>query len=99
MEAGDQLTVLGLLIVVLGVAYFGLTAWTKRSGKAAAKEAAGPPGGPGVADDVDMAADLRDAVDSRDQAAKQREKRFNLTGKDAETAAKVLKRMLRQDRE
>jgi hypothetical protein len=97
MGFGEQLTMLIVLIVVLGVAYFAITTWSKR---AEAKQASAPKAGTGLGDDeFDAAGDLREALKDRDAVAKRREQRFQLTGKDAEVAAKVLKRMLRQDRD
>jgi hypothetical protein len=99
MDFGEQLTMLVVLIVLLGVAYFLVTTWSKRAGSKAG-DSAGTPVDLGLDDDKDdSAADLRQAMKDRDAVAKQREKRFQLTGKDAEVAAKVLKRMLKQDRE
>ena len=96
MDFGEQLTMLIVVIVLLGAAYFGVTTWSKRSGSGQANAS----GARGVVDhdEFDAASDLRQAMESRDVVAKQREKRFQLTGKDAEVAAKVLKRMLKQDR-
>ena len=97
MDFGEQLTMLIVLIVSLGAAYFGVTTWSKR---AASRQANSPVVGGGVGDDeFDAAGDLREAMKDRDAVAKQREKRFQLTGKDAEVAAKVLKRMLKEDRD
>ena len=99
MGFGEQLTYLLVLIVVLGAAYFLVTMWSKKSAGAANPAGPGSAGGAGDVDEFDVAADLREAVDARDDVAKQREQRFNLTGRDAEVAAKVLKRMLKQGRE
>ena len=97
MDFGEQLTMLIVMIVLLGAAYFGVTTWSKRAGD---RQANSPAAGGGVDDDeFDVAGDLREALKDRDAVAKQREQRFKLTGKDAEVAAKVLKRMLKQDRD
>lgn len=99
MAFGEQLTMLLVLIVLLGTAYFAVTTWSKRNRKQGSEGGRAALDAGGGEDEVDSASDLRRAMKDRDALARQREKRFQLTGKDAEVAAKVLKRMLKQDRE
>ena len=99
MGFGEQLTMLIVLIVLLGVAYFMITTWSKRSQITAERESARRAQASDEGEEFDKAGDLREALRDRDVVAKQRERRFQLTGKDAEVAAKVLKRMLKQDRD
>ena len=100
MDAGSQITMILVLIVVLGAAYFAITIYSKRAAAQQGEAGAGPGGALGeeIEENVETI-ELRAAIKDRDRAAAQREKRFNLTGKDAEMAAKVLKRMLKQGRE
>jgi len=93
----DELTQMVLIVVVLIVAYAGLKAWTKRSGQGGD---AGGAGSTGLGTQHEqMLANLEAEIEvERPKSRKERnEERFTLTGKDAEAAAKVLKRMLKQD--
>ena len=100
MDAGEQITLILVLIVVLGAAYFAITIYSKRAATQQGEGSAGPGGvlGEDIEEDAGTI-ELRSAIKDRDHAAAQREKRFNLQGKDAEMAAKVLKRMLKHGRE
>ncbi len=96
-----------VIIVVLVIAYVGITAWTKRPGRGGGGDAAGGgvtgAGGGPLSDGVDDpagAASLGDTIQSRGGSGSRRdEKRFQLQGHDAEMAARVLKRMLKQDKD
>lgn len=110
MDFSDELVMLILVILVLGLAYMGLSYWSNRAptggagsggGTGVGKGAGGGFGamaGSGFAGEGDDAsAPLNDGMASRpDVGSRKNEKRFNLQGKDAELAAKVLKRMLKQ---
>lgn len=96
-----------VVIVVLVIAYAGIMAWTKRSGKGGGGGVAG--GGVSGAGDGPLSegldglagtSSLGGAVKSRSGSGSRRdEKRFQLQGHDAEMAARVLKRMLKQDKD
>ena len=111
MNFADEATMLVGLILVLGLAYMGVTFWSKKSGSSSggggilgglsggADTSAGP-GGPATNAVADMALDeLKDKqpADQTVDRATELRNRFKLEGKDAEVAAKVLKRMLNQD--
>lgn len=95
MEMSEQLTMLIVLILVLGLAYMGVNFWSKRN------RAAG--GGGPARQNTDPADLLLEEVGEERPRAKSRERdiqqRFQLQGRDAEMAAKVLKRMLKQDQQ
>ena len=93
----NELPQLIIIIVVLLVAYGGIRVWTSRR---PSENADGSPGGGVGQSATDQ--HLADVIvhDHSDIPRADRNKsRFNLTGKDAEVAAKVLKRMLSQDKE
>ena len=111
MSFADEATMLVGLILVLGLAYMGVTFWSKKSGSSSggggilgglsggADTSAGA-GGPATNAVADMALDeLKDKqpADQTVDRATELRNRFKLEGKDAEVAAKVLKRMLNQD--
>ena len=111
MNFADEATMLVGLILVLGLAYMGVTFWSKKSGSSSggggilgglsggADTSAGA-GGPATNAVADMALDeLKDKqpADQTVDRATELRNRFKLEGKDAEVAAKVLKRMLNQD--
>ena len=92
MSFADEATMLVGLILVLGLAYMGVTFWSKKSGSSSA----GGPATNAVADmALDQLEDKQPANQTVDRATELRV-RFKLEGKDAEVAAKVLKRMLNQ---
>ena len=113
MDFTEEVTQLAVIIVVLLVAYLGINMWTKRgggitipsmggraSGGGEAGEGGTGAGGVDVAGlDVDGADDGLDGYPRSGSVADRHGDRFNLTGRDAEAAAKVLKRMLQQDEE
>ena len=106
MDFGEQITQLLLVILALLVAFFGVTFWTKRKsgqlgGEPSSAEAPPVPGGAGGTAGVEALGALDEATESKGGGGSGSEaaKRFqNLTGKDAEAAARILKRMLKQDK-
>ena len=114
MSFEAQITQLVLIIVVLVMAYAGLTFWTKRRAGQVAEQAeraadgmtGGGADGMGGMDDVggmDVSTEMgggsgavASAGGGGDKAA---DRLQNLSGSDAEAAAKVLRRMLQQDKE
>ena len=111
MNFADEATMLVGLILVLGLAYMGVTFWSKKSGSSSggggilgglsggADTSVGA-GGPATNAVADMALDEleeKQPADKNVDRTTELRKRFKLEGKDAEVAAKVLKRMLSQD--
>jgi len=95
---GGEATQLILIIVALVVVYGGVMFWTKRSGKDKKAQPLAPRLEDLGGDSGETALD--GSVTSRDGSGpKKNSERFKLTGRDAEVAAKVLKRMLKQGRE
>ncbi|MDA0746745.1 MAG: hypothetical protein O2954_09500 [bacterium] len=97
MEFGEQLTMLIVLIVVLGLAYMGVTFWSKKNKAAQIAGGAASPkdGSAGQKDFL-----LEEIEEERPKPKSQKgdlQQRFQLQGRDAEVAAKVLKRMLKKD--
>lgn len=109
MDYSAELTQLVIIAVVLGAAWFGVNIWTRRmknrdpeaggggmgmfgGGGGAAGGSAADPGTAGGGLDGDI-----DDVSIPKSGPDRHKGRFQLTGRDAETAAKVLKRMLKQD--
>lgn len=90
MSSGDQLTQVVVIVVILVAAYFGVMMWTKRVGKGGS---AGGGGATAVGEDGGSSVSYDDQVPMGPDRKKDR---FNLQGRDAEVAAKVLKRMLKQ---
>ena len=104
----EQLTTLLILILVLGLAYAGVNYWSRKGadlkggllgklvgggGAASSDELA-----PGAGLDGDMGDEgPRPSMSATGERVRQLNKRYELSGKDAEMAAKVLKRMLKQD--
>jgi hypothetical protein len=101
MDFADEATMLVGLILVLGLAYMGVTFWSKKSG---APKAGGGMGGGGEGNSAGGGPNAMPGMDELDdnpansrpvdKATALRE-RFKLQGRDAEVAAKVLKRMLK----
>jgi len=107
MDYTEQATQLFLVVVVLVAAYFGVMVWTRRVNNNNPGEgggggfggmmggggggAAGGVQGTGLSDDGDVASGPGGKSADRNKG------RFQLQGRDAEVAAKVLKRMLKQD--
>ena len=100
MSFMDQLTQLIVVVVMLVVAYFGVMVWTRRANKEGGGGGLFGMGG-GAGAESGGAHDLDDVSAGPDipKSADRNKGRFNLTGRDAEVAAKVLKRMLKQDRD
>lgn len=101
MSSGVQLTQLIVIIVILVAAYFGVMMWTKRVGKegSAGGGLLGLGGDAGGGGATGGGEDGRSSVSYDDQVPKgpdRKKGRFDLQGRDAEVAAKVLKRMLKQ---
>tara|TARA_Y100000588_G_scaffold195036_3_gene209245 strand:+ start:9030 stop:9371 length:342 start_codon:yes stop_codon:yes gene_type:complete len=106
MSFTDELTQLIVVVVMLIAAYSGVMIWTRRSGGASKAGGGGGlfgmGGGAGSGGDDDAARpslglDDEDSGASVPKGADRHKGRFNLSGRDAEVAAKVLKRMLKQD--
>jgi hypothetical protein len=86
-----------LIIVILGVAYAAIRIWTARTKISRESGKAGGPGGIGQAGGNGSDGQPADVIDTSDfPSSKRNRDRFNLSGRDAEVAAKVLKRMLSQ---
>ena len=105
MDFTEEVTMLVGLILVLGLAYMGVTFWSKRPVAPGAAggdgTAAGGAAGKGQNAVADMA--LEELEEKQPPAHVDRQtdlkERFQLSGKDAEVAAKVLKRMLKQGKD
>ena len=103
MDHSAEATQLIVVIVILVVAYFGVMVWTRRVKNRPPGEGGGGIGvSGGAAGGIAGSADDTDDIDGMGVPAKKKgpdrhKGRFQLKGKDAETAAKVLKRMLQQD--
>lgn len=105
MDNTGEATQLFVVIVVLVVAYFGVMVWTRQKKNRSQGEGGGDVGvgvSGGLVGGIAASAGDMDDIDGEGIPAKKtgpdRHKgRFQLEGKDAETAAKVLKRMLQQD--
>ena len=110
MDHSAEATQLNVVIVILVVAYFGVMVWTRRVKVWTRRVKNRPPGeggggigvSGGAAGGIAGSADDTDDIDGMGVPAKKKgpdrhKGRFQLQGKDAETAAKVLKRMLQQD--
>ena len=101
MDFSDEITQLVVVIVVLLMAYLGINMWTKRgSGFTIPSIGGGGKGDTGVDGEGGTYIDsMDDSVEKPrgSSAADRHGDRFNLTGSDAEAAAKVLRRMLRGD--
>lgn len=106
MNFSEELTQLVAIIVLLLILYWGINSWIKQGGSlrilGVGKRDDGEAGKGGEASN----AGLGDMVDDGDMAkprssgtgaADRHGDRFNLVGREAEVAAKVLKRMLKQD--
>ena len=104
MGFAEQLTMLLAIIIVLGVILAGVTIWSRRSGS-------GDGGGSGGGGFFGLGSlggggtesgDLKDQIELEDvmeeypkPSDRKKERRFDLKGPQAEIAAKVLKRWLR----
>lgn len=98
----DQLTQLIVVVVVLILAYFGVMMWTKRVGKEGGTGGGGLfglGGGSHTAPSASLGLNDHAAETEIPKSTDRTKGRFNLTGRDAEVAAKVLKRMLKQDKD
>jgi hypothetical protein len=99
MNNTDQAIQLFVVLVLLIIAYAGVMVWTRRAKNSNEQGGGGGRGAFGGASDAggaDLGADGVPA--SPKKTGKGRNKgRFELKGRDAEVAAKVLKRMLKQD--
>ena len=103
MSSGDQLTQVVVIVVILVAAYFGVMMWTKRVGKGGSAGGGGGllglgggavgGGATAVGEDGGSSVSYDDQVPMGPDSKKGR---FNLQGRDAEVAAKVLIRMLQQ---
>ena len=103
MDAADELTMVVGMILVLGLAYMGVTFWSKKAGTPSSGGPGGGQGGIGEKGSAQQEAIdklLLDEVQEKKSGGVKRDgqlrERFQLQGKDAEMAAKVLKRMLKQ---
>ena len=95
MSFVEQLSQLIVVVAVLILAYFGVMIWTRKSAKGGGGGLFGSgPSAPvkplDLGDDTDFATEVPKKGHNRNKG------RFHLQGKDAEVAAKVLKRMLKQ---
>ncbi len=100
MDSGEQLVMMLMVILVLGLAYFGVTFWsTRRSASTDGPGAGGGPGGSELPAHLSHLLDETEPVESASDARQKRTQRLDLTGARAEMAAKVLKRMLKDDRQ
>ena len=100
MDHSAEATQLIVVIVILVVAYFGVMVWTRRVKNRPPGEGGGGIGvSGGAAGGIAGSADDTDGmgVPAKKKGPDRHKGRFQLQGKDAETAAKVLKRMLQQD--
>ena len=94
MDSSDQLVLMLVIILALGLAYVGVNFWSKRM--AASKDSSGS-AGTGVPAHLSHLEDETEAVESTSQTREKRTQKLDLTGARAEMAAKVLKRMLKDD--
>jgi hypothetical protein len=103
MNFTEELTMLVGLILVLGLAYMGVTFWSKRPVAPGAAGGGGAGGADGTGSNAvaDMALDELEENEPKRPVDRQTnlKERFKLSGKDAEVAAKVLKRMLKQGKD
>ena len=99
MDFGEEITQLLVIIVGLLVALFGLNFWVKRGGGINMPSTkSNSQNVQQYVEDVDQDAEEKMADLKLPKTGKDRHgDRFDLTGKDAEAAARVLKRMLKQD--
>ena len=97
MDAGEQLMMMLMIILVLGLAYFGVSFWSKRMGASKDGSGAGGGTGAGAPGNLSHLLDEVEEVQSDSQTREKRTQRLDLTGARAEMAAKVLKRMLKED--
>ena len=109
MDYAAEATQLFVIVVVLVVAYFGVMFWTKRVNNRPQGEAGGGgggglggffSGGASVGGSSGMAGVSDEDIGTtsgKKKGADRNKGRFQLQGRDAEVAAKVLKRMLKQD--
>ena len=100
----EQLTLLVAIIIVLGVILTVVTMWSKRSGSASGGGGGGGlfglGGGGGDSIDLENQIDLDEVVEEYPRPGDRKKgPRFELKGPQAEIAAKVLKRWLKQDRD
>ena len=98
MDFGEQMMQLMLVIVGLLVALGGVTAWSRHKKSSGGSQANQEQ--PAQVDDTadEMAEGSgRSGMTASEHRHSDRADRFDLTGKNAEAAAKVLKRMLQQD--
>ena len=100
MDYGGEATQLFFVVILLVVAYFGVMIWTRRVNKRQPGEGVGGSGriaGGGAVSAADTDYVDETGTPAGKEVANRRKGRFQLQGKDAEVAAKVLKRMLSQD--
>ena len=94
---GTEVTHLIGIIIALVVVYGGVMLWTKHAKQQSGAQAPAPGvAGPGV--DAGVLGVGEDDQSRPEGGRKKGSERFSLTGRDAEVAAKVLKRMLKQGR-
>ena len=102
----EEFTQVFVIIVVLLGVYLGLNFWLKRGGSLSLPSFGGTHKTEATPDDhlassdtstVDQA--MRSKSGNRSSAVDRHGERFNLTGKDAEVAARVLKRMLKKGKD
>lgn len=104
MDYTEQATQLFVVLILLIGAYFGVMAWTRKANnRPPGKDGRGGSifGGGGGAGSTEGGFSSSGDVDGMGIPAKsgadRNKGRFQLQGRDAEVAAKVLKRMLKQD--
>jgi hypothetical protein len=110
MDYEAEATQLFVIVIVLVAAYFGVQVWTRRVNNNNGGEGGGGAGGGmmgnlfgggGSDAGAGMSRGVDDDVDGMGvpapKGANRNKGRFQLQGRDAEVAAKVLKRMLKQD--
>lgn len=110
MSFGEEITQLLMIIVALIMALMGINYWTKRGGTLSLPSM-GSRSKQGSTEHPETGTNAHDVAEahvegaiaakkkgSGGSAAERHGDRFNLTGKDAEAAARVLKRMLKQDK-
>lgn len=101
MDFGSQITQLFMLIVALVVAYAGIMFWNKFNSNREQsliknEETSIAKGGN---EEIGLSSEVMPETFSGSVVKKNIQNRFELTGKDAEAAAKVLKRMLNQEKD
>jgi hypothetical protein len=106
MDFAGEITQLLVIIIILVAAYCGLNFWMKRGGSFSIpsfgdKSSKHPDGDPSLTHHANAHLNENPSVKkgSQSSAVERHGNKFNLTGKNAETAARVLKGMLKQGKE